>query len=100
MAGSPSVERVVTVIDFLASRPGESFGLSELARTLGMSKAPAHGGCTTLTESGWLVAAPPRRQALHPGPRPHRRGPRRGCPPARPRRPRPPHDGGAGRAAG
>ena len=58
MAGSPSVERVVSVIDFLASRPGESFGLSEMARALGMSKATAHGVCTTLTESGWLLRHP------------------------------------------
>jgi DNA-binding IclR family transcriptional regulator len=58
VAGSPSVERVVTVIDFLASRPGESFGLSELARALGMSKATAHGVCITLTESGWLLRHP------------------------------------------
>jgi DNA-binding IclR family transcriptional regulator len=58
MAGSPSVERVVTVIDFLASRPDQSFGLSELARALGMSKATAHGVCTTLTESGWLLRHP------------------------------------------
>ncbi len=58
MAGSPSVERVVTVIDFLVSRPGESFGLSELARALGMSKATAHGVCMALTESGWLLRHP------------------------------------------
>ena len=48
----------MTVIDFLASRPGESFGLSELARALGMSKATAHGVCITLTESGWLLRHP------------------------------------------
>ena len=58
MTGSPSVERVVSVIDFLASRPGQSFGLSELSRALGMSKATAHGLCTTLTESGWLLRHP------------------------------------------
>jgi len=58
VAGSASAERVVTVIDFLASRPGECFGLSELARALGMSKATAHGVCTTLTESGWLLRHP------------------------------------------
>jgi DNA-binding IclR family transcriptional regulator len=49
---------VVTVIDFLASHPGESFGLSELSRALGMSKATAHGVCATLTESGWLLRHP------------------------------------------
>ena len=58
MAGSASAERVVTMIDFLASRPGQSFGLSELARALGMSKATAHGVCSTLTESGWLLRHP------------------------------------------
>jgi len=58
VTGSPSAERVVSVIDFLASRPGESFGLSELARALGISKATAHGLCTTLTGSGWLLRHP------------------------------------------
>jgi len=58
MAGSPSAERVVTVIEFLSTRPGESFGLSELARALGMSKATAHALCTTLTEAGWLLRHP------------------------------------------
>lgn len=58
MTGSPSAERVVTVIDFLASRPGESFGLSELARALGLSKATAHALCTTLTGAGWLLRHP------------------------------------------
>ncbi|HUY21735.1 MAG TPA: helix-turn-helix domain-containing protein [Acidimicrobiales bacterium] len=58
MPGSPSARRVVTVVDFLASRPGESFGLSELSRALGMSKATAHGVCTSLTEAGWLLRHP------------------------------------------
>jgi DNA-binding IclR family transcriptional regulator len=49
---------VVTVIDFLASHPGQSFGLSELARALHLSKATAHGLCATLTESGWLLRHP------------------------------------------
>jgi DNA-binding IclR family transcriptional regulator len=58
MTGSPSAERVVSVVDFLASHPGRSFGLSELARALGLSKATAHALCTTLTESGWLLRHP------------------------------------------
>ncbi len=58
MTGSASAERVVSVIDFLASRPGESFGLSDLARALGLPKATAHGLCATLTESGWLLRHP------------------------------------------
>ncbi len=58
MAGSPSVGRVVRVVDFLAARPGECFGLSELARNLGMSKATAHGLCAALTDAGWLLRNP------------------------------------------
>ena len=58
MTGSPSAARVVTVIDFLASRPGEAYGLSELARALGLSKATTHALCTTLTECGWLLRHP------------------------------------------
>jgi len=58
VAGSPSVTRVVSVVDFLASRPDECFGLSELARALGMSKATAHGLCTALTDAGWLLRNP------------------------------------------
>ena len=46
------------MIDFLASRPGECFRVSELARALGMSKTTTHGVCTTLTESGWLLRHP------------------------------------------
>jgi DNA-binding IclR family transcriptional regulator len=36
---SPPTERVVRLLAFLSDRPGESFGLSELARGLGISKA-------------------------------------------------------------
>ena len=58
MAGSASVTRVVTVIDFLVAHPGEHFGLSELARAVDMSKATAHALCTTLTDAGWLLRNP------------------------------------------
>jgi len=58
VTGSPSARRVVAVVDFLASRPGECFGLSELARTLELSKATTHALCATLTEAGWLLRNP------------------------------------------
>ena len=58
MSGSPSVARVVRVVDHLAAHPGQGFGLSELARALGMSKATAHGVCTSLTDAGWLLRNP------------------------------------------
>lgn len=52
---SPPTERVVTVIDFLAKHRTERFGLSELARRLGLSKPTCLGIVTTLTEAGYLI---------------------------------------------
>ena len=52
---SPPTERVVAVLDFLAQHPHDRFGLSELARRLGLSKPTCLGIVSTLTESGYLV---------------------------------------------
>lgn len=52
---SPPTARVVAVLDFLASHPQEQFGLSELARRLGLSKPTCLGIVTTLAEAGYLV---------------------------------------------
>lgn len=52
---SPPTERVVAILDFLAERPHDRFGLSELARRLGISKPTCLGIVTTLSESGYLV---------------------------------------------
>jgi DNA-binding IclR family transcriptional regulator len=52
---SPPTERVVAVLDFLAEHPHDRFGLSELARRLGLSKPTCLGIVTTLTESRYLV---------------------------------------------
>lgn len=52
---SPPTERVVQVLDFLASRPEERFGVSELARRVGLSKPTCLGIATALTEAGYLV---------------------------------------------
>ena len=43
------------VLDFLAGHPHDRFGLSELARRLGLSKPTCLGIVTTLTEAGYLV---------------------------------------------
>jgi DNA-binding IclR family transcriptional regulator len=53
--GSPPTERVVAVLDFLARHPRDRFGVSELARRLGLSKPTCLGIATTLSESGYLV---------------------------------------------
>lgn len=52
---SPPAERVVAVLDHLAGRPGERFGLSELARAVKLSKPTCLGIVTTLTERGYLT---------------------------------------------
>lgn len=52
---SPPTARVVAVLDFLAHNPHEHFGLSELARRVGLSKPTCLGILATLTESGYLV---------------------------------------------
>ncbi|WP_319454970.1 MULTISPECIES: IclR family transcriptional regulator [unclassified Mycobacterium] len=52
---SPPTARVVAVLDFLARHPLDRFGLSELARRLGLSKPTCLGIVTTLTEADYLV---------------------------------------------
>src|SRR5215217_2511448 len=52
---SPPTERVVRILDFLAGRPEGRFGLSELARRVGLSKPTCLGIVTSLTDAGYLV---------------------------------------------
>jgi DNA-binding IclR family transcriptional regulator len=52
---SPPTARVVAILDFLAQHPHETFGLSELARRLDLSKPTCLGILTTLTESRYLL---------------------------------------------
>lgn len=52
---SPPTQRVVAVLDFLAEHPQDRFGLSELARRLGLSKPTCLGILVTLTDSRYLV---------------------------------------------
>ncbi|CAJ1495658.1 IclR family transcriptional regulator [[Mycobacterium] burgundiense] len=52
---SPPTARVVAVLEFLAGHPHDRFGLSELARRIGLSKPTCLGILTTLTDAGYLV---------------------------------------------
>lgn len=52
---SPPTARVVAILDFLSSHPQERFGLSDLARRVGLSKPTCLGILGTLTESGYLI---------------------------------------------
>jgi DNA-binding IclR family transcriptional regulator len=58
---SPPTQRVVALLDHVAAHPGERFGLSELSRTLDISKPTCLGIVTTLTETGWLDCDPDDR---------------------------------------
>ena len=55
---SPPTERVVAVLDFLVAHQGRRFGLSGLARDLGLSKPTCLGIVTALTAGGYLVHDP------------------------------------------
>ncbi len=52
---SPPTARVVAILGFLAQHPQERFGLSALARRVGLSKPTCLGILTTLTEAGYLI---------------------------------------------
>ncbi|KWX68824.1 IclR family transcriptional regulator [Mycobacterium sp. NAZ190054] len=55
---SPPTDRVVRILDFLASRPQERFGVSELARRVGLTKPTCLGIVTSLADAGYLVRDP------------------------------------------
>jgi DNA-binding IclR family transcriptional regulator len=50
--------RTIRLLDLLASRPKESFGLSDLARTLQMNKTTCLTVLTTLVASGYVLLDP------------------------------------------
>lgn len=55
---SPPTQRVVALLDHFVARGGGRYGLSELARELGMSKPTCLGIVSTLSDSGHLVCDP------------------------------------------
>ncbi len=55
---SPPTERVLAILDFLADRHDERFGVSELARRVGLSKPTCLGIVTSLAAAGYLVRDP------------------------------------------
>ena len=52
---SPPTTRVVRILDFFAGHPDARFGVSELARRLGLSKPTCLGIVTTLAAAGYLI---------------------------------------------
>jgi DNA-binding IclR family transcriptional regulator len=58
---SPPTARVVALLDHVLAHPHRAFGLSELSRTLGISKPTCLGIATTLTDHGYLTCHPSTR---------------------------------------
>jgi DNA-binding IclR family transcriptional regulator len=58
---SPQTERVVDLVDLLASRPDEPLTLSEISSNLSVNRATCHAVLATLTRAGWLLRHPTRK---------------------------------------
>jgi DNA-binding IclR family transcriptional regulator len=63
---SPSVLRIVAVLDFFAEHPGQAFTLTDLVRSLKLSRATCHGVLTALVESGYLYRTSDKSYVLGP----------------------------------
>ena len=55
---SPPTERVIHLLELLATTPGEAMTFSEIARRVGITKATCHALLLTLTEAGYLIRHP------------------------------------------
>jgi DNA-binding IclR family transcriptional regulator len=55
---APATDRTITILNFLAERPDESFTLSELSRRLGIAKGTAHPQVAALCAAGYLLRHP------------------------------------------
>ena len=63
---SPGVRRIVSILNFFADHPNESFTLSDLVRALKLSRATCHGLLTGLVEAGYLYRTSDRGYLLGP----------------------------------
>lgn len=58
---APAVERSIAVLNYLATRPGDRFTLSEIARATDLNKATLHAILGALTESGFVLREEDRK---------------------------------------
>ena len=63
---SPSVQRVVAVLDFFANHPGQSFTLTDIIRSLRLSRATCHALLNGLAEAGYLFRGSDKSYVLGP----------------------------------
>ncbi len=55
---APAIERSIAVLNLLASRPGDRFSLSEIARDTKLNKATLHAILWALSDAGYLARDP------------------------------------------
>lgn len=55
---SPPTDRVLRILQLLASRPHEAFSLSDIVRHLGLTRATSHAIVSTLARAGYLLRHP------------------------------------------
>jgi DNA-binding IclR family transcriptional regulator len=58
---SPQTDRVVAIIELLASRPTQPLSLAAVTRHLGVNKSTCYSMLTALTQAGWLLRDPFRK---------------------------------------
>ncbi|HEX7852784.1 MAG TPA: MarR family transcriptional regulator [Sphingobium sp.] len=63
---SPGVGRVVSIINFIADHPGQSFTLTDIVRALRLSRATCHALLGGLVEAGYLFRASDKSYVLGP----------------------------------
>lgn len=65
-SGSPSAQRVIAILNFFGDHPGQAFTLTDLVRSLRLSRATAHAFLTTLADAGYLYRASDKSYVLGP----------------------------------
>lgn len=66
-SASPPTDRVVAVVELLATGPAESYAASEVARMLRLNRSTATAVLGALEDVGWVRRSPDRRYSLGPG---------------------------------
>ncbi|MET0239044.1 MAG: helix-turn-helix domain-containing protein [Sphingobium sp.] len=63
---SPGVRRVVSILNFIADHPGQSFTLTDIVRALRLSRATCHSLLGGLVEAGYLFRSSDKSYVLGP----------------------------------
>lgn len=66
MSSSPPVSRAVAVLNFLGGHPGQSFTLTEIAKSLRISSATCHNLLGALTEAGYVYRTAAKSYVIGP----------------------------------